>query len=248
MINNEDLLAEYEKKNSRLVVSAVLLNWFFAILLFFNVIQSLVSWITYIPFFDYYITYIILLFLVDCIFISLYIINLHKMNYIIFDNWNQLVLNEKVKIDTLKKNKDIVNKALWFVERAIDFVFRKNSEYEKQYKEFLLFKKNIEDKIEKEASNFVFTVFKICGIFFLIFIWLYIIVPSGKISTDKFISSYENKYKKVENDINNKKENEVIKTTTLLLLEGKKEKYIQEFWTGSDVVKQINDDITELQK
>lgn len=242
------LIEEYNKKLNRLVISAVVVNLIVLILVLFNVIQGLISWITFIPFFDYYETYLLILFIVDCIFFKLYMDDIKALNDIDIKELNKILLNKKEELELFKKRRDTVRNAYWIFKRAVDLIFKRDNEYNDKRVEYLKLKKDTEDKINliNYKHNFNFWVWMI--IIWFIFLFINFITPEWKISSNKIISSYENKYKNLEYEIKNKEDKRYLKEINLSKLESLRDRYVSEFWAGSDIVRLIDKDISELKK
>lgn len=248
MENKRELIEEYNKKLNRLIISAVVVNLIVLILVLFNVIQGVISWITFIPFFDYYQTYLLILFIVDCIFFKLYMDNIKALNDIDIKELNELLLKEEEELEIIKKRRDTIKSAYWILKRAVDLIFTRDNEYNDKLVKYLIIKKNTEDKINSIRYKHNFTFWTGMIIIWFIFLFINFITPEWKISSNKIISSYENKYKKIEYKIKDKEDKKYIKEINLSKLEWVRDKYISEFWTGSDIVKLIDKDISELKK
>lgn len=236
-------VSSYAKKNFILIILAVIVNIIIIWLVFSWVIQNLLTSLLYIKLFDYYTTYIVILWLFNTYVAFQYVNNVEKKISLekldeaeaLWLDLGMIVYKIKGKDITLKdfivlkdvdwctfSSKDIVKD---IDEKTRDFIYSSWTEYGEKMK-------NID-----YIPNLLVVLFIIAGLVSLLF---------GRISVNNFVSKYENKYKRIEYEIKDKEEKKYVRETTISKLEDLKNKYVNEFGTGSDVVKQIDEDIAKL--
>lgn len=235
--------SSYAKKNFILIILAVIVNIIIIWLVFSWVIQNLLTSLLYVKLFDYYTTYIVILWLFNTYVAFQYVNNVEKkislekldeaeslwldLAKIVYKiNGKDITLKDFITLKDVDwctfSSKDIVKD---IDEKTKDFIYNAWEEYGEKMK-------NID-----YIPNLLVVLFIIAGLVSLLF---------GRISVNNFVSKYENKYKKIEYEIKDKEEKKYVRETTISKLEDLKNKYVNEFGTGSDVVKQIDEDIAKL--
>lgn len=243
--SQENDLNVYTKRNYTLIIVALVVNIVIIWLVFSWVIQSLVTSLLYVKLFDYYTTYIVILWLFNIYVAFKYVSNLDKR-----------ISLEKL-LEAEKKWFDLKTTVFRIKDKDIsleEFLTKKEIEWEDFCYEKIV--KDVSDEIKAFVlgcwndygkrmanvdyiPNLLIVLFIIAGLVSLLF-W--------RISVNNFVSKYENKYKKIEYQIKDKEEKKYVRETTISKLEDLKTKYVTEFWTGSDVVKQIDEDINKLRE